>query len=108
MKWNARSTPPSSTAAVMNVTMSRGVEKLVLPGVTQVHDLHIWAISTTENALTAHLVRPGAGLDDHHFTTEVGAFNMELNLDPQVFTGGCLSTVEAQIDELRATFDARW
>lgn len=29
-----------------------------LPGVTEVHDLHIWAMSTTENALTAHLVMP--------------------------------------------------
>jgi cobalt-zinc-cadmium efflux system protein len=29
-----------------------------LPGVTQVHDLHIWAMSTTDNALTAHLVIP--------------------------------------------------
>jgi cobalt-zinc-cadmium efflux system protein len=36
-----------------------------LPGVSEVHDLHIWAISTTETAMTAHLVRPGAGLDDH-------------------------------------------
>jgi cobalt-zinc-cadmium efflux system protein len=35
-----------------------------LPEVTEVHDLHIWAISTTETALTAHLVRPGASLDD--------------------------------------------
>lgn len=30
-----------------------------LPGVTQVHDLHIWAMSTTETALTAHIVMPG-------------------------------------------------
>jgi cobalt-zinc-cadmium efflux system protein len=29
---------------------------LALPGVNSVHDLHIWALSTTEPALTAHLV----------------------------------------------------
>ena len=28
------------------------------PGITSVHDLHIWALSTTEVALTAHLVMP--------------------------------------------------
>jgi len=28
------------------------------PGVTEVHDLHIWAMSTTETALTAHVIRP--------------------------------------------------
>ncbi|MBV9509365.1 MAG: cation transporter [Caulobacteraceae bacterium] len=33
-------------------------------GVTDVHDLHIWAMSTTEAALTAHLVRPGHDGDD--------------------------------------------
>lgn len=30
-----------------------------LPGVTDVHDLHVWAMSTTDIALTAHLVMPG-------------------------------------------------
>lgn len=29
-----------------------------LPGVTSVHDLHVWPLSTTQTALTAHLVVP--------------------------------------------------
>ena len=65
-----------------------------LPGVSEVHDLHIWAMSTTESALTAHLVRPGAGLDDQmlhetcrqlelrfkikHATLQIEAGNTEL------------------------------
>jgi cobalt-zinc-cadmium efflux system protein len=36
-----------------------------LPGVTEVHDLHIWAMSTTETALTVHLVRPEIAGDDN-------------------------------------------
>ncbi|MES2681396.1 MAG: cation diffusion facilitator family transporter [Bacteroidota bacterium] len=35
-----------------------------LQGVTDVHDLHIWAVSTTETALTVHLVIPGEAPDD--------------------------------------------
>ena len=30
-----------------------------LPGVSSVHDLHIWAMSTTGTAMTVHLVMPG-------------------------------------------------
>jgi len=30
-----------------------------MPGVAAIHDLHIWGISTTETALTCHLVMPG-------------------------------------------------
>ena len=57
------------------------------PGVNEVHDLHIWAMSTTETALTAHLVMPAGhpgdeALDDiaarlkadfsvHHATLQV-------------------------------------
>ena len=43
-----------------------------------------------------------ADIADGHFTTEVGAFNLELNLDPQVFEGNCLRRLEAQLDELLA------
>jgi len=43
-----------------------------------------------------------AATTDPHFTTEVGAFNLECNLDPQDFEGDCLSRVERQLDELLA------
>lgn len=45
---------------------SRAVERYLstLPGVAGVHDLHIWAMSTTENALTAHVLKPDATIDD--------------------------------------------
>ncbi|MFN7157354.1 MAG: cation diffusion facilitator family transporter [Erythrobacter cryptus] len=33
-------------------------------GVSAVHDLHVWPISTTETALTAHLVMPGGRASD--------------------------------------------
>jgi cobalt-zinc-cadmium efflux system protein len=35
-----------------------------LPGVAAVHDLHIWGMSTTEAALTVHLVTPDVSVDD--------------------------------------------
>lgn len=46
------------------------------PGVTEVHDLHVWALSTTGRALSAHLVRPGTGPDDAllaHIAAELAA-----------------------------------
>ena len=40
-----------------------------LSGVEAVHDLHVWALSTTETALTVHLVRPQVGNDDELLKT---------------------------------------
>ncbi|WP_018150144.1 cation diffusion facilitator family transporter [Leeia oryzae] len=37
---------------------------LQYPGVTGVHDLHVWGMSTTETALTAHLVMADPQLND--------------------------------------------
>jgi cobalt-zinc-cadmium efflux system protein len=47
---------------------------LTLPHCTDVHDLHIWAMSTTETALTVHLVVEGKTYDDtmlSHITHEL-------------------------------------
>jgi len=41
-----------------------------IDGVTEVHDLHIWGMSTTETALTAHLIMP-AGYPGDLFRNEV-------------------------------------
>ena len=50
-------------------------------------------------------------VDDPHFVTEVGAFNLEVNLDPQHFSGDCFTRVEAQLnsllDQLRAVAGPR-
>ena len=45
-----------------------------LPGVEEVHDLHVWAMSTTETALTAHVIRPANDDGDnflHHACEEL-------------------------------------
>ncbi len=39
-----------------------------LPGVAGLHDLHIWAMSTTESALTVHLCKPDPHDDDNLLT----------------------------------------
>jgi cobalt-zinc-cadmium efflux system protein len=53
-----------SMAAAPRGTDIAAIKILLLerPGVTAIHDLHVWPISTTETALTCHLVMPtGAG-----------------------------------------------
>lgn len=52
---------------------AQAVEALLAaqPGVVRVHDLHIWPMSTTETALTAHLVVP-AGHPGDGFLAELG------------------------------------
>ncbi len=50
--------PPGIDPAAVERTLR------ALPGVSDLHDLHIWGMSTTETALTAHLVRPGLPTDD--------------------------------------------
>jgi cobalt-zinc-cadmium efflux system protein len=40
------------------------LELAAIEGVETVHDLHVWPLSTTETALTAHLVAPGVESTD--------------------------------------------
>lgn len=39
---------------------------------------------------------------DPHYTTELGRFNLEINLDPLVFAGDCLSRMERDLNALLA------
>ena len=68
-----------------------------LPGVDAVHDLHIWPMSTTETALTAHLVMPQGHpgdtflseisheLEHHH---RIGHATIQIERTPHC-AGGC-------------------
>jgi CBS domain-containing protein/gamma-glutamyl:cysteine ligase YbdK (ATP-grasp superfamily) len=38
--------------------------------------------------------------DDPHFTTELGLFNLEFNLDPVIWGGSCLRQMEHQLEDL--------
>lgn len=54
--------PPNVDLAKVRVFL------LTLPGVTALHDLHVWSLSTTEIALTCHLVTPGGHPGDDMLT----------------------------------------
>ncbi len=41
-------------------------------------------------------------IEDPHFTTEHSRYNLEINLDPLVFEGDCLSRLEAELEALLA------
>ncbi|MGB7373806.1 cation diffusion facilitator family transporter [Pontixanthobacter sp.] len=71
-----------------------------LPGVDAVHDLHIWPMSTTETALTAHLVMPAghpgdvflhdiARELDHHHSIGHATIQIEQNRECAQLVEGC-------------------
>ncbi len=52
-----------------------------LPGVLEVHDLHIWAMSTTETALTAHLVMATNSCEPAFLATAVKALHDRFGIE---------------------------
>ena len=52
-KMSLQGVPPQIDPGAVRVYLQ------TLPAVVEVHDLHIWPMSTTETALTCHLVMPG-------------------------------------------------
>jgi len=51
-----------------------------LPEVREVHDLHIWGMSTTETALTAHLVMPGGHPGDYFLANAARGLHHGFNI----------------------------
>jgi cobalt-zinc-cadmium efflux system protein len=69
---------------------------LSLPGVTAVTDLHVWAMGTSEVALTAHLTMPGAPADDaflaaatQRLHSRFGIAHVTLQASRQALSPGC-------------------
>jgi cobalt-zinc-cadmium efflux system protein len=52
-----------------------------LPGVAGVHDLHIWALGTSEVALTAHLLMPEGHPGDDFLTRMAAALHEKFDID---------------------------
>jgi cobalt-zinc-cadmium efflux system protein len=81
-----------------------------LPGVEGVHDLHVWAMGTSEIALTAHLIMPAGGpVDDAFLESATRALHERFDIDHvtlQVvrapFTDACLEKVPALDRDQRA------
>ncbi len=52
-----------------------------LPGITDFHHLHIWPLSTTETALTVHLVKPHPEGDDELIGTACRELSVRFRID---------------------------
>jgi cobalt-zinc-cadmium efflux system protein len=72
---------------------ARRVEQFLttLPGVSAVHDLHIWPMSTTETAMTAHLIIPAGHPGDAFLTSLAHTLEHDFRI--------CHATVQIETDD---------
>lgn len=76
-----------SLLAVPEGIDSEGVDAYLraAPGVTNVHDLHIWPLGTTETALTAHLLMPGGHPGDDFLMRITAEMKARFRIDHATF-----------------------
>jgi cobalt-zinc-cadmium efflux system protein len=74
------------------------------PLVRQVHDLHVWAMSTTETALTAHLVMPASSVQSSFVSgtckelhDRFGIEHATLQVDPEDAPSPCVLAASERI-----------
>ena len=94
----------SSTVVFLSAETAQQINDLVracesvmaLPGVAQVHDLHVWATGTSQIALTAHLVMPQGQADDallklanHRLHEQFDITHVTLQVMQEAFTRAC-------------------
>jgi cobalt-zinc-cadmium efflux system protein len=75
-----------------------------LPGVTDLHDLHIWAMSTTETVLTVHLVIPGEHDGDallrqaaRELHDRFGIEHVTVQIERDASASGCASAIDTPV-----------
>lgn len=78
-----------------------------LPGVERVHDLHVWAMGTSDTALTAHLVMPSGYPEDAFFQRAADALHdgfgiahVTLQVIRKPFTVSCDAMARHDADSL--------
>ena len=85
-----------------------------MPGVARVHDLHVWAMGTSDTALTAHLVMPQGQADDAFLQQasdtlqqRFGIGHVTLQVVRSPFMKGCAETVASGLSRSALTYACR-
>jgi len=75
VNMSLQAAPPGiDTAGITTFLLSR-------PGVAAIHDLHVWPLSTTDTALTVHLVVPQGVKGDGYVADLAGALHEQFGID---------------------------